>query len=96
MTEQDKAAKMSPLTRHWLEASKPPVTRAEALELQEVLRYHENRYYVLNDPLISDFEYDRLFKKLEAAEREHPGFVAPDSPTQRVGNSLNEERHLHQ
>src|SRR5215213_6343037 len=59
--------------------------------LREVLRFHEYRYYVLNDPLISDFEYDRLYKILEKIELTHPELITADSPTQRVGNSLNTE-----
>ncbi|NBR37518.1 MAG: DNA ligase (NAD(+)) LigA, partial [Chitinophagales bacterium] len=53
-----------------------------------VLRFHEYRYYVLNDPLLSDFEYDQLFKSLEKLERQHPLLVTPDSPTQRVAKDL--------
>ena len=44
----------------------------EMLDLQQVLRFHEYRYYVLNEPLISDGEYDRLFKALEACEQKNP------------------------
>jgi DNA ligase (NAD+) len=58
-------------------------------QLRDVLRFHEYRYYVLNDPLISDEEYDRLYKKLEKFERENPSSITADSPTQRVGSSLN-------
>ncbi|HUZ60235.1 MAG TPA: NAD-dependent DNA ligase LigA [Hanamia sp.] len=60
-------------------------------QLRNVLRFHEYRYYVLNDPLISDTEYDRLFKKLEKHESENPSIITPDSPTQRVGSSLNSD-----
>ena len=56
--------------------------------LRGVLRFHEYRYYVLNDPLLSDFEYDQLFKSLEKLERQHPLLVTPDSPTQRVAKDL--------
>lgn len=59
-------------------------------DLRKVLRFHEHRYYVLNDPLISDREYDVLYKKLEVLEKENPSLITPDSPTQRVGSSLNE------
>ncbi len=59
-------------------------------ELKKVLRFHEYRYYVQNEPLISDYEYDILFKQLEKLEKENPLFVTADSPTQRVGSSLNE------
>ena len=58
-------------------------------ELRQVLRFHEYRYYVLNEPLIGDTEYDLLYKKLEKLEHENPALVSPDSPTQRVGGGLN-------
>lgn len=57
----------------------------EIQELRELIRYHNQRYYVLDDPEISDAEYDRLFQRLLALEKEYPGFVTPDSPTQGVG-----------
>lgn len=60
-------------------------------EFRDVLRFHEHRYYVLNDPLISDSEYDRIFKKLEQLEKENRELITPDSPTQRVGSGLNQE-----
>jgi len=60
----------------------------EIAALRDVLRFHEYRYYVQNDPLISDFEYDTLYKRLEQFEKENPGAVTPDSPTQRVGKGL--------
>jgi len=67
-------------------------------ELRKVLRFHEYRYYILNDPLISDAEYDSLYKKLENLEKENPSIITTDSPTQRVGSSLNTDfatvRHL--
>ena len=65
------------------------VMPSEAQELQDVLRFHEYRYYVLNDPLITDTEYDRLYKLLERTEQQYPELKTPDSPTQRVGSSLN-------
>jgi len=57
-------------------------------ELRGVLRFHEYRYYVLNDPLLSDYEYDLLYKSLEKIEQQHPSLVTPDSPTQRVAKDL--------
>ena len=54
-------------------------------ELRASIRHHEERYYVLHDPEISDTDFDHLLKQLEALEREHPSLVTPDSPTQRVG-----------
>ena len=61
----------------------PTVT--ERLErLRQAVRYHAYRYYVLDDPVISDAEYDALWHELVALEAEHPELVTPDSPTQRV------------
>lgn len=56
-----------------------------AKKLREVIRYHDYRYYTLNEPLISDREYDRLFNKLEALEEKYLSLQDPNSPTQRVG-----------
>ena len=56
-------------------------------QLREQIRHHENRYYVLNDPEISDEEFDRLLHELESLEAQHPDLVTPDSPTQRVAGS---------
>lgn len=58
---------------------------ARIAALRKDIEYHNYRYYVENDPVISDEEYDRLFRELRALEQEHPELAAPDSPTQRVG-----------
>ena len=60
-----------------------PAKKAD--QLRDLINHHNYRYYVLDDPEISDAEYDRLMRELEALEAEHPGLVTPDSPTQRVG-----------
>ncbi|HNJ57951.1 MAG TPA: NAD-dependent DNA ligase LigA [Chitinophagaceae bacterium] len=57
--------------------------------LRAVLQFHEYNYYVLNNALISDNEYDFLFNLLTKAEKENPEIITKDSPTQRVGSSLN-------
>ena len=59
--------------------------------LRAVLRFHEHRYYIQNDPLVSDFEYDTLYKGLEKLEKEAPDLVTPDSPTQRVAKGLTKD-----
>ena len=59
--------------------------QARMQELVAALRYHNYRYYVRNDPLISDREYDLLLRELQQIEAAHPAWVQPDSPTQRVG-----------
>jgi DNA ligase (NAD+) len=60
-------------------------------KLREQIRHHEYRYYVLNEPEISDFEFDKLMRQLQELERQHPEWVTPDSPTQRVGGQPAEE-----
>lgn len=60
-------------------------------KLRQEIRYHEHRYYVLSDPEISDFEFDKLMRRLQDLEHEHPELVTPDSPTQRVGGQPAEE-----
>ena len=59
--------------------------------LKNVLRFHEYRYYILNDPLISDFEYDQLYKALQKMEEQNPSLITPDSPTQRVAKGLTKD-----
>ncbi len=65
------------------------MTREEAQKeiekLRKDLHYHNYRYYVLDDPVISDAEYDRLFRRLQELEEQFPDLITPDSPTQRVG-----------
>jgi DNA ligase (NAD+) len=62
------------------------MTPAERIaDLRDRIRHHEERYYVLSDPEISDAEFDLLVRELGALERAHPELVTPDSPTQRVG-----------
>ena len=59
----------------------------EIERLRDEIRYHENRYYVLDDPQISDSEFDQLMRRLQDLERDHPELATPDSPTQRVGGA---------
>jgi len=67
------------------------MTKSEAesriRKLRDEIRYHEKKYYLDNDPQISDAEFDALVKELERLEAEHPGLRTPDSPTQRVGGA---------
>jgi DNA ligase (NAD+) len=89
MSKSEETKRAGDLTRKWLEKECSTSEAADRIEeLREVLRYHEHRYYVLNDPLISDGEYDRLYKLLEKTETAHPELVVPESPTQRVGPGL--------
>jgi DNA ligase (NAD+) len=60
-------------------------TESRIKELRNLLHYHNYRYYALNDPEISDAQYDRLLRELEELEQRFPELITPDSPTQRVG-----------
>src|SRR5882762_10842853 len=66
-----------------------PADRAE--ELREQIRHHEHAYYVLDQPVVSDAEFDALFLELRRLEDEHPELVTADSPTQRVGGEASEQ-----
>lgn len=55
-------------------------------ELRDAIRFHEWKYYIKNDPIITDYDYDKLFKKLQKIEFEHPDLISLDSPTVRVSN----------
>jgi DNA ligase (NAD+) len=67
---------------------KPDIQRRIEFLCQE-LNKHNYQYYVLNKPIISDFEYDQLIKELEKLETENPELVEPNSPTSRVGSDIN-------
>ncbi len=92
MYNQEQTKQLQQLTKQWLSSAGKIDTKDtdvfDAISLRDVLRFHEYRYYVQNEPLIGDFEYDTLYKLLEKFEKENPESVPPDSPTQRVGNGL--------
>ena len=66
-------------------------------ELKEQIHFHNYRYHVLDDPAISDLEFDKLLNELKRIEAEHSDWVTPDSPTQRAGarpaDRFNKIRH---
>ena len=64
--------------------------RLRVEELRSLVRHHEHRYHVLNDPEIGDGEFDALYRELVELEARHPDLVTPDSPTQRVGGAVAE------
>ena len=70
-------------TQYPMSASPNPAVRHA--ELKRTLNFHNHRYYVLDDPVITDHEYDALMSDLRALEEQHPNLVTPDSPSQRVG-----------
>ncbi len=70
----------------------PPQKFFKQIEkLRDETRKHDFQYYVLNEPLISDYEYDRRYRQLADLESRYPQLVTPDSPTQRVGGEPTKE-----
>ena len=65
--------------------------KKQVTKLRKELNFYNYRYYVLNDPVVSDYEYDMLLKKLIALEEKYHEFITPDSPTQRIGGQPIEE-----
>ncbi len=89
MNNKEEVIALQKKTKDWLNEREPiEVSGVNIEDLRNILRFHEHRYYVENDPLISDFEYDSLYKKLEHFEKENPPLITKDSPTQRVGKGL--------
>jgi DNA ligase (NAD+) len=67
-----------------------PAVQKKLEALREKIRHHEYRYYVLDDPEMSDADFDKLMNELKRLEAEHPELITPDSPTQRVGGKPRE------
>jgi DNA ligase (NAD+) len=85
--------------RFFLEKSKEIIDNFEDADflkknidgIKNVIRFHEHRYYVMNDPLIADFEFDRIYDTLKKTEKINPTLITGDSPTQRVGPGLTKQ-----
>ncbi|HTN08496.1 NAD-dependent DNA ligase LigA [Agriterribacter sp.] len=88
MYNKEQTQHLQQQTTAFLKHTDKGIQAAQMNELRSLLRFHEYRYYVMNDPLIADAEYDRLYKALEKTEQEHPDLITADSPTQRVSKGL--------
>ena len=88
MYSSDQTRHLQDLSKLLLQRLSKGVTIKDLLTLRQVLLFHEYRYYILNDPLLTDKEYDILYKALEKLESDYPDSVTPDSPTQRVAKGL--------
>lgn len=89
---KEEVIKLGTQTRAFLSSVQKPGIKAHQInELREVLKFHEYRYYIENDPLVADAEYDQLYKALEKLETDHPDLITPDSPTQRIATILTKE-----
>ncbi len=75
-------------SKQWISSAAGEITTENIEAVRNVLRFHEHRYYVENDPLISDYEYDIIYKKLQQFEEDNQELITDDSPTQRVGKGL--------
>lgn len=92
MYSKDQTKELQKLTAELIKKqSSYSIKEQDVEQLRDILRFHEYRYYILNDPLISDYEYDQLYKALEKIEKENPGLITPDSPTQRVAKGLTKD-----
>ena len=92
MYSKEQATKLQTATNNFLKEIKIGSVGKNKIEaLRDVLRFHEYRYYIINDPLISDPEYDQLYKALEKLEIENPSLITSDSPTQRVAKGLTKD-----
>lgn len=92
MYAADETKKLQETSRQLLTAlSAKAIGPDQITALRNVLRFHEHRYYVMDDPLLADYEYDQLYKALEKLEANDPSLVTPDSPTQRVAKGLTKD-----
>src|SRR5690349_10175808 len=64
--------------------------RTRINQLRKTIRYHQHRYYVLDDPVVSDAEFDTLFRELQELEAAYPDLRSDDSPTVRVGGVVSD------
>ena len=88
---KEEVIKLEIKTRTLLASAKKGLKESQIEDLRSILKFHEYRYYIENDPLIADSEYDLLYKALEKLETENPSLVTPDSPTQRVATVITKE-----
>ncbi|NBV30833.1 MAG: DNA ligase (NAD(+)) LigA, partial [Chitinophagaceae bacterium] len=91
MYTKEQTAAWQETTRELRELLSKGIDNQSINKLRGVLRFHEYRYYVLNDPLIADVEYDQLYKALEKIEQQNPELISSDSPTQRVALGLTKD-----
>jgi DNA ligase (NAD+) len=92
MFSPDQTKQLQKLTGVLLgKAKKLSVSPKDLSDIRSILRFHEYRYYIMNDPLISNIEYDSLYKELEKIESAYPTLVTADSPTQRVAKGLTKD-----
>ena len=82
---------LNELTQHLLQGLLPDNAQQAVDALTKVINYHDWRYYSLSDSIVADYEYDQLFKELQALEEQNPDLLTATSPTQRVARALNSD-----
>ncbi len=88
MYSSEQNRQLQDLSKSLLIRAKKGLAVQDLTALRQVLLFHEYRYYIMSDPLLTDAEYDLLYKSLEKIETENPKQITPDSPTQRVAKGL--------
>ncbi len=91
MYSKEEQQHLNHLTKQLVKEDSDFSDSGKAESLRKVINYHDWRYYVLSEPVITDFDYDALFKQLKELEAQHPNLVTEDSPTQRVARALTDE-----
>ena len=91
MYSKDQQQQLNQLTQKLLKEDERLSAKEEAKALRQIINYHDWRYYVLSEPVITDFDYDQLFKRLKELEKNEPSLITPDSPTQRISRALTGE-----
>jgi DNA ligase (NAD+) len=88
MYSKENSIQLQQQTEAFLKIANSAINLQQIEVLRDVLRFHEYKYYVQNNPILSDTEYDILYKALEKVEQQNPALITPNSPTQRVGQGL--------
>ncbi len=88
MYSKEQQHQLNLLTEKIIQHKESLSDKEKAEALKKAINYHDWRYYVLSEPLITDFDYDQIFKELKKIEADNPKLVTPDSPTQRVARAL--------
>lgn len=91
MYSNEQQKQLNQLTQQLLKSPDEFSVKERVNALRQIINYHDWRYYVLSEPLITDYDYDQLFKQLRGLEEETPSLITPDSPTQRVARALTDE-----
>lgn len=91
MYSKEQQQHLHQLSRQILKGETNFSVEEKIVALRQIINYHDWRYYVLSEPILTDYDYDTLFAELKQLEKENPKWITPDSPTQRIARSLTDE-----